>query len=83
MASIGLLYQYGTGVEKSYEFALEWYQKVIDAGDMDGWWLMGNIFNELNDYNKAIECYETAVNFGNEEAKQELELIKKKGLIPS
>ena len=83
MASIGLLYQYGTGVEKSYEFALEWYQKVIDAGDMDGWWLMGNIFNELNDYNKAIECYETAANFGNEEAKQELELIKKKGLMPS
>lgn len=39
LASIGLLYQYGTGVKKSFDMALAWFQKVIDAGDMDGYWL--------------------------------------------
>ena len=39
LASIGLLYQYGTGVEQSYNLAIEWYQKIVDAGDVDGWYL--------------------------------------------
>lgn len=58
LASIGLLYQYGTGVMESTEEALKWYQKVIDAGDLDGWWLKGNAYWEVGDYDNAVKCYE-------------------------
>ena len=60
MASIGLLYQYGTGVEQSYDTALDWYRKVVEAGDMDGWWLQGNVYQEMEDYAVAAACYEKA-----------------------
>ena len=59
-AEIGSMYQYGEGVELSYDKALSWHQKVIDAGDMDGYWLKGNTYREMEDYNAAAECYEIA-----------------------
>lgn len=65
MASVGLLYQYGTGVEQSYDKAAEWYQKVIDAEDMDGWWMQGNVYREMEDYDNAFKCYEIAAEKGN------------------
>ena len=59
-AEIGSMYQYGEGVELSHAKALSWHQKVIDAGDMDGYWLKGNTYREMEDYNAAAECYEIA-----------------------
>ncbi|MBE6086309.1 MAG: sel1 repeat family protein [Selenomonas ruminantium] len=64
LASIGLLYQYGTGVKESFDTALEWFQKVIDAGDMDGYWLKGNAYKEIGDYESAVKCYEIAIEKG-------------------
>ena len=64
LASIGLLYQYGTGVEQSYEKALAWYQKVIDAEDMDGYWMQGNVYREAEEYETAVKCYEIAAEKG-------------------
>ena len=65
LASIGLLYLYGTGVKESVDDALAWFQKVIDAGDMDGWWLKGNAYKEVGDYNSAVKCYEIAAEKAN------------------
>lgn len=59
-AEIGLMYQYGDGVELSHDTALYWHQKVIDAGDMDGYWLKGNTYREMEAYAAAAECYEIA-----------------------
>ena len=59
-AEIGLMYQYGEGVELSHDTALYWHQKVIDAGDMDGYWLKGNTYREMEAYAAAAECYEIA-----------------------
>ena len=65
LASIGLLYLYGTGVKESVDDALAWFQKVIDAGDMDGWWLKGNAYKDVGDYNSAVKCYEIAAEKAN------------------
>lgn len=64
LASIGLLYQYGTGVDESIDIALKWFQKVIDAGDFDGYWLKGNAYKEIGDYENAVICYEKAAENG-------------------
>ncbi len=58
LASIGVLYQFGAGVEQSYETAIEWYQKIIEAGDTDGWYLLGTVYEDVEEYDKAVECYE-------------------------
>ena len=57
-ASIGLLYQFGVGVEQSPETAIEWYQKIIDAGDTDGWYLLGTVYEDMEEFDKSAECYE-------------------------
>lgn len=64
LASIGLLYQYGTGVEQSYNLAIEWYQKIVDAGDVDGWYLLGTVYEDMEDYTKSVYCYEKQIEEG-------------------
>lgn len=64
LASIGLLYQYGTGVEQSYNRAIEWYQRIIDAGDVDGWYLLGTVYEDMEDYTKSVYCYEKQIEEG-------------------
>ncbi len=59
-AAVGLLYQYGEGVELSHDTALSWYQKIIDAGDTDGYWLKGNTYREMENFDAAVDCYEKA-----------------------
>ena len=36
--------------------------KIVDAGDMDGWWFIGNVYIEMEDYAGAADCYEKAAN---------------------
>ena len=64
MCQIGMLYQYGEGVEQSYDKAIEWYQKILEAGDTDGWFLLGTVYEDLEDYDKAVECYENQIEGG-------------------
>lgn len=33
--NLGIMYQYGQGVEQSNEKAVEWYRKAADQGDPD------------------------------------------------
>lgn len=33
--NLGIMYQYGHGVEQSYETAVEWYRKATDQGYPD------------------------------------------------
>ena len=61
LASIGMLYQYGEGVEQSAATALQWFKKIVDNGDMDGWWLMGSAYSDMENFPKAVECYEKAI----------------------
>ena len=63
MAGLGQLYQCGDGVEQSEEKALFWYKKAVDSGCEDGWWMMGITYEGTENYPKAIECYEKAIEY--------------------
>ena len=64
MCNVGLSYQYGEGVEQSAEKAMEWYRKILEAGDPDGWYLMGTVYDDLEEYDKAADCYEKQLEEG-------------------
>lgn len=83
MASIGLLYLEGKGVENSFIKALEWYEKagnnlqssntnysdVIDKlSKGNAEYLDGNNFYKAKNYNQAKILFQNAINKGNEKA---------------
>lgn len=58
---MGYAYQQGSGVEQSYEKALMWFEKLLDAGDVDAWYLSGTVYEDMENYDKAVECYEKQI----------------------
>ena len=46
MGRIGLMYQFGNGVAQDYASAKRWYEKAIAAGDSDGYWFIGDLYEQ-------------------------------------
>ena len=59
---------YGRGVEKSYEKAIEWYEKAANQGHAEAQCSLGYMFSKgigvKQNYIKAAEWYEKAANQG-------------------
>lgn len=76
MNNLGILYENGQGVEKSYHKAFEWYTKAADLGN--DWALKntGDLYKNGQgvdkDFTKAIEWYTKAAESGNSEAMNNL-----------
>ncbi len=64
MAAMGMLYENGEGVEQDLDKAMEWYQKVIDADDADGWWFRGKVLFYQDENEQAIQCFEKSIAGG-------------------
>ncbi len=61
-------YEYGEGVEKSIDLAIEWYTKAAQAGIVNAMIELGNIYKSENsniDYDKAVKWYSKAAELGN------------------
>ena len=64
MASMGMLYENGEGVEQDIGKAMEQYQKIIDAGDADGWWFKGKVLFYQDKNEEAVQCFEKSIAGG-------------------
>lgn len=78
--NLGVMYQYGLGVEKDYAKAIEWYTKSAYQGDSYAQYEVGNMLeNGLGvekDLKRALEFYTKAVNQG--KAKERLKALQNK-----
>ena len=81
--NMGLMYEYGRGVEKNVATAIEWYRKAYEMhGDNASWCAceIGVLYdNELKDYKKAIEWYQRGVELGNDFAVRNMGLMYEYG----
>lgn len=70
---LGIIYEYGEElVEKDSEKALYYYNLAIQYGRTDGYYYVGNIYKKRNQFEKAMDYYEQAVD--NKEFNSALEL---------
>ena len=53
--NLGLMYQYGHGVEQSYEKAAEWVLKAANQGFADAQFRLGIMYGLRRSYKKAVE----------------------------
>ena len=72
MFLVGRCYNFGQGVNQSYQKAAEWYQKSADLGDS---WAMGNLGSLYEygsgvsqNYQKALDLYLKSAELGNSDA---------------
>lgn len=79
MMSLGGLYQHGRGGGKNAVLAEKWYRKSIQAGNDFAITRLGNLYGELEDYEKAIECYTIAIKKGDPEAMNSMGLLYQHG----
>ena len=74
--SLGCMYQYGHGVEQSYETAVEWYRKAADQGNAAAQYNLGIMYQYGHgveqSYETAVEWYRKAADQGNAYAQYSL-----------
>jgi TPR repeat protein len=49
------MYEYGEGVEKNHEKAVEWYRKSAEQGNSDGQWRLGTMYEYGDGVEKDLE----------------------------
>jgi len=57
---LGIMYDFGRGVEENKEYALQYYKEASDKGSIDALYNIGCIFEDNNDYNTAVRYYSLA-----------------------
>lgn len=67
--ALGVMYQFGDGVETDHAVAVEWYRRAADQGHPTAQRNLGNMYfngqGVLQDVDKAIDWYEKAAAQGN------------------
>ncbi len=83
-AHLGLMYQYGYGVDKNYSTAVEWYRKAAEQGHAGAQYYLGNMyfFGQGVDYNRstAVVWYRKAAKQGHAFAQYNLGEMYQYGL---
>ena len=73
MTNIGVMYEYGYGVDKDPKRAVEYYQKAADMGNAAGQANLASMYRDGNgvqkDYAKAAYWYNECVNNPNADEK--------------
>lgn len=77
MKNLGVMYQYGQGVQRNVKESLKWYIQAASYGDENAQCCVGNLFcygeEEIPvDYNEAIKWYKLSANYGYGPAQIEL-----------
>ena len=67
--NLGVMYEYGNGVEKNEQKAVQLFKKACDGGHMRGCGNLGAMYADGNriekDFSKAAELYKKACDGGN------------------
>ena len=83
--NLGRCYQYGVGVEQSAKEAIKWYKLAADQGNAEAQYNLGWCYEYGNgveqSYEEAAKWYQLAADNGHETAKNELESLRRNGLI--
>jgi len=70
-SELGLLYQYGKGVQKDYEKAFKWLTKAAEAGNAKAQSALGHLYDNPGDYKNlslAAKWYRRAADQGKPQA---------------
>jgi TPR repeat protein len=71
------MYDNGWGVTQDSAQAVSWYRKAADAGDADGMYQLGIMYQNVTpDYAQAMSWYRKAADAGNTMAR---DLLKRRG----
>jgi hypothetical protein len=65
-------YELGEGIQKDMDQALYWYNRAAQAGDHNAALRLGIIYENMNNFPMASQCYQRAVYMGNTEAQRRL-----------
>ncbi|HUO06424.1 MAG TPA: tetratricopeptide repeat protein [Candidatus Binataceae bacterium] len=81
---LGLDYEIGFGVDRSYSTAKDWYQAAADQGDAEAQFRLGRLWEEAKDhpppnYGKAAVWYRKAAEQGNPDAQTRLGSLYERG----
>ena len=68
-------YQEGSDVEQSLDIAIQWFQQSADQGNIDAQCVLGSLYHERGDIEKAIAMYKKAADQDNLVAQNNLSLI--------
>ena len=83
--NLGWCYDRGNGVAQSYEEAVKWYSLSAQQGNPDAQYNLGLCYKfgrgVEQSYEEAAKWYQMAADNGNETAKNELESLRRNGLI--
>ena len=81
--NLGLLYQYGLGVERQLAVAAKWYGRAAENGDADAQKAIGDLYVKgfwgKKDYAKAATWYRMAAEQGHPEAERKLGILFAQG----
>ena len=73
---LGMMYEYGQGVEQDYGQALAWYWKAADQGNADAQSKLGLMYSKgrgvAQDYGQALAWHRKAAEQGNADAQYNL-----------
>ena len=83
--NLGEKYYHGTGVEKNYETAAEWYQKAAETGHVKAMVALGNLYSQglgvIKNNEETIKWYQKAADVGYSEAMKLLMICYHEGKV--
>jgi uncharacterized protein len=79
MYRLGRLYATGSGVDKDYVEAFNWYKRAAKAGNTDAMYALGEAYEHgtgvRDDIQQAVNWYDQATLRGNKKAKAALDRL--------
>ena len=81
---IGMMYEFGWGLQRDHGKALEWYRSAAAAGSPRGAWAVGQSYQKgvgvAPDYDEAMLWYERAAQAGSANAMNSIGVLYENGL---
>lgn len=74
--NLGHLFHHGLGVEANYDFAVHWYARAAEKGDLDAQRTLGDLYREtFEDPGTAAQWYRLAAQNGDAESQRKLGIM--------
>ncbi len=81
--NLGLIYEYGQGVQQDYAEAVKWFRRAAEQGDANAQYNLGAMYGNGNcvpqDYAEAVKWYRSAAEQGDSDAQFILGVMYNKG----
>ena len=82
---LGVMYEFGQGVNKNSAEAVKWYRKAAEQGDAKAQLFLGRMYDEghgqTQDYAEAMKWYRKAAEQGEAEAQYHMGLMHENGTV--